>query len=146
LEPVLCAEGLKKIKRWQLTVRLDTDPRFTLDQATAAFSNAEYLEIRVWQSMFDGCDSSVLKLFTGIRGVGIAKVSGCADPELARWLEGRMMRPLEEKGIEGDIEEVCGYKGETEARCTRRCRRVGGDGKWFGGMEAERDVWTFGNK
>jgi hypothetical protein len=74
--------------------------------------------------MFDGCDDSVLRLFTGVRGVQVARVTGCADPALARWLEERMMMPIE-KEMEGE----CTCEGEKE---------------WVGGMG--RDVWTFGGR
>lgn len=118
--PVVDKSSIAKIKRWQLSIRLDTDPRFDVAQATAAFSGAEYLEIRVWQSMFDGADSSVLQLFTGIRGVKVARVIGCADAALARWLEGSMMQAPEQEDC------VMSEPGRD----------------WFGG----KDVWTFGNR
>ena len=121
--PIVCPSVLAKIKRWQLTIRLDTDPRFTMAQATAAFSGAEYLEIRVWQSMFDACDSTVLGLFMCVRGVKVARVHGSTNPELASWLEDRMMAPIE----------------KSDARC---CKEVSVGSEWFGG----RDVWTFGNR
>lgn len=122
-------------------MRLDTDPRFSAQQAAAAFSGAEYLEIRVWQSMFDGCDASVLRLFLGVRGVRVARVTGSVNAELARWLERRMMSPVE-KSVEG---EVCGCKGERELRCTGCGKKVMLEeeerkGEWFGG----RDAWSFG--
>ncbi|KAF1943767.1 hypothetical protein EJ02DRAFT_121526 [Clathrospora elynae] len=141
-KPIINPAAVANIKRWQLTLRLDTDPRFTLEQATAAFSGVEYLEIRVWQSMFDGCDSSVLRLFTGVRGVKVAKVSGSVDQELARWLEGRMMMPIEEN-IE---EEYCQCENKREVTCGQCCKKVhGGVGsEWFGG--SGRDAWTFGNR
>jgi hypothetical protein len=122
-KPLLNGERVGKIRRWQLTMRLDTDPRFSAKQAKEAFSGAEYLEIRVWQSMFDGADCSVLKLFVGVRGVRVARVTGSVEAELARWLEGRMISPLEE--------ECCEDRG-----------RVMGE-EWFGG---EREAWAFGNR
>ncbi|KAF2688310.1 hypothetical protein K458DRAFT_242488, partial [Lentithecium fluviatile CBS 122367] len=94
-KPVLYAPLTTMITRWQLCLRLDTDPRFAFEQATAAFSGAEYLEIRVWQAQFEACDYAVLKLFTGVRGVQVARVGGSVDPKLARWLEDLMMKPLE---------------------------------------------------
>ena len=125
---------IAKIRRWQLTIRLDTDPRFSAEQATAAFSGAEYLEIRVWQSMFDGADCSVLKLFLGVRGVKVAKVGGSAESGLARWLEARMM---------SDEEDVCRcgiVVGDLE--CEKCREREGTDEDWFGG----RNAWQFGNR
>jgi hypothetical protein len=129
-KPVLSQTGIAKIHRWQLELRLDIDPRFTSSQATAAFSGAEFFEIKVWQSMFDGADNSVLKLFTEVRGVGVARVTGCDDEGLARWLEARMMMPIEE--------------GESRSEGCCQCgSKVGGDMTWFG---AARDPWTFGNR
>ncbi|KAF2848145.1 hypothetical protein T440DRAFT_481213 [Plenodomus tracheiphilus IPT5] len=139
-QPVVDPNSIAKISRWQINMRLDTDPRFTAQQATAAFSGAEYLEIKVWQSMFDGCDASVLRLFLGVRGVRVARVNGSVDLELARWLEEKMMGPVEIK-VEG---ECCGCKGERELRCTG-CGKVAVENpgsEWFGA----RDAWTFGNR
>lgn len=137
--PVVCPSVLSKIKRWQLSIRLDTDPRFTMNQAKEAFSGAEYLELRVWQSMFHGCDCSVLKLFMGIRGVEVAKVEGSVEPELARWLERRMMMPIEEE----KKEDVCGCsKMDRDVRCGGCCKKIETAHEWFNG----RDVWTFGNR
>ena len=129
-KPILSQSGIAKINRWQLELRLDIDPRFTSSQATAAFSGAEFLEVKVWQSMFDGADNSHLRLFTGVRGVGVAKVTGCDDEGLARWLEARMMMPIEQ--------EV-----KNEGGCCQCGNKVGGDMTWFG---AARDPWTFGNR
>ena len=137
--PVVCPSVLSKIKRWRLTIRLDTDPRFTASQATNAFSGAEYLEIRVWQSMFDGCDSSVLSLFTGVRGVKVARVCGSADSELAKWLEVRMMQPIEKRNEWGCC---CCDRDRSEARCGQCDKEVNGRSDWFGG----RDAWTWGNR
>ena len=129
-KPILSPTNVAKITRWQLELRLDTDPRFTSSQATAAFSGAEFLQVKVWQSMFDGADNSVLKLFTGVRGVGVAKVTGCDDEGLARWLEKRMMMPVEEEeSREGGCCQ-CGKKADEEM-------------EWFG---VTRDAWTFGNR
>ncbi|KAF2826002.1 hypothetical protein CC86DRAFT_370828 [Ophiobolus disseminans] len=142
-KPVLYPTVIAKIKRWQLIIRLDTDPRFSAAQATAAFSGAEFLEVRVWQSMFDGADSSVLKLLLGIRGVGVARLSGSVEPELARWLEERMMAD-----VEMEEEDVCrcgnesGVKRCGDCKGTIRNEEVVVGKEWFGG----RNAWQFGNR
>lgn len=138
-KPVVCPSAVSKIKRWQFSIRLDTDPRFTMNQAKEAFSGAEYLEIRVWQSMFHGCDSSVLQLFMGIRGVEVAKVGGSVEPALAKWLEKRMMMPIEEEKKEDPC--TCS-KIDRVVRCGCCSRKIETNHEWFNG----RDVWTFGNR
>ncbi|KAF2188954.1 hypothetical protein K469DRAFT_702648 [Zopfia rhizophila CBS 207.26] len=139
--PVLYKTVTSKIQRWSLSLRLDIDPRFTLEQATAAFSGAEYLEIHVWQAQFEACDYSVLKLFTGVRGVKIARVGGSVDRELAEWLEGLMMLP-ERRGVREEM-RVCdccpGFEGRSEILCGRCYKKV----QWVGG---EWDVWKFGGR
>ncbi|KAF1924183.1 uncharacterized protein M421DRAFT_73088 [Didymella exigua CBS 183.55] len=140
--PLLYPTVLSKIKRWQLTIRLDTDPRFTAAQATAAFSGAEFLELKAWQSMFDGCNAAVLKLFTGIRGVKFARVVGSVDEELARWLGERMMSSLCEDGAL----EWCECKGERYARCEGCEKRVRLDRNGAGAWGDEEDAWRFGNR
>jgi hypothetical protein len=137
-KPVLYPAMIAKIKRWQLTLRLDTDPRFSAEQATAAFSGAEYLEIRVWQSMFDGADCSVLKLFLGVRGVKVAKVAGSVETGLARWLEARLVRDGD-----GGEEDLCRCDEASRSMVCAGCgKSVGNDGEWFGG----RNAWQFGNR
>ncbi|USP81940.1 hypothetical protein yc1106_09214 [Curvularia clavata] len=113
LKPLLSPTAIAKIRRWHVSLRLDTDPQFTEAQATKAFSGAEYLEIQAWQSMFDGCDDSVLGLFKGVRGVKVAKVTGCVEEGVARWLESRMVLPVEEEKEEemGEVGQTCGGYG-----------------------------------
>lgn len=96
--------------------------------------------------MFDGADCSVLKLFLGVRGVKVARVTGSVDSELARWFEGRMMQ---EENVEE--EGVCGCGNESGVvRCGdcngRICvgEELGEGKKWFGGMG--RNAWQFGNR
>lgn len=138
-KPVLYPTVLCRIKRWQLTLRLDTDPRFTMAQVTAAFSGAEFLDIRVWQSMYDGADSSVLKLFVGVRGVKVARVGGSVSMELAKWLEERMMMEKEEG------EDLCTCGNESGIIRCGDCKNqvdMDGVGRWF----SERNAWQFGNR
>ncbi|KAF2468776.1 uncharacterized protein BDR25DRAFT_175385, partial [Lindgomyces ingoldianus] len=106
--PVLYPSVTGKIRRWQISLRLDTDPRFTAQQARAAFSGAEYLEIRVWQAQFEACNWDVLKLFLGVRGVQVARVGGSVDLELSEWLEKVMMGAEDMKsGKQGCGEPGC---------------------------------------
>ncbi|KAI4857897.1 hypothetical protein E4T45_00597 [Aureobasidium sp. EXF-8846] len=88
--------GRWKIKRWYIYLRLDIDARFTAEQLEQAFSDAEELEIEYFQPAYGYGDNGTLKLFEGIRGVGLAKViggSGC-DAEYARSLEAMLMTPM----------------------------------------------------
>ncbi|KAF9700297.1 hypothetical protein EKO04_001969 [Ascochyta lentis] len=142
--PILHPAALRRITRWQLTVRLDTDPRFSGAQAAAAFSGAEFFELRVWQSVFDGCGAGVLRLFTGVRGVGVCRVRGSVEEGLARWLERVMMAPLvEEKRGEGGW---CRCQGERYVRCEGCEGRVWLDGNGAGVWMDEGDAWRFGNR
>lgn len=94
-QPITEGPGRWKIKRWYIYLRLDVDARFTAEQLEQAFSGADELEIEYFQPAYGYGDSSTLKLFESIRGVGLAKViggSGC-DPKYARALEGMLMSP-----------------------------------------------------
>lgn len=143
LKPLLAPAAIAKIRRWHVSLRLDTDPQFTAAQATRAFSGAEYLEIHAWQSMFDGCDDGVLRLFMGVRGVGVAKVTGCAEGAVARWLEERMMMPLEEE-VKKEEEERCRCVNAICASCGKKTGCEARKTLWFG--QSEKDLWTFGNR
>lgn len=142
LKPIVNAAAIAKISRWHLDLRLDTDPRFTETQATRAFSGAEYLEIHAWQSMFGGCDDSVLALFKGIRGVKVARVTGCAEPEVARWLEEKMMTPLEEQQQGDQDVEMCCCANGVCGKCGEKMGEA--EMQWF--QRNGSDVWTFGNR
>jgi hypothetical protein len=53
--------------------------------------------------MFAGSDLGILRLFEGVRGVKVAKITGNVGREYKRWLEGAMMtsegqRVMEWKG------------------------------------------------
>lgn len=139
--PVVSGAALGLISRWTLTLRLDTDPRFSARAAKEAFSGAEFFELRVCQSMFDGCGAGVLRLFVGVSGVKCARVRGSVEEGLARWLEGRMMRPL------GEWEEdECACAGERRLRCEGCNGRVWLDRNGAGVWEGEGDAWRFGNR
>lgn len=141
---MIAASALALISRWTLTLRLDTDPRFSAQAAKEAFSGAEFFELRVWQSMFDGCGAGVLKLFMGVRGVKCARVRGSVEEGLARWLEGRMMRPLVGEGEEEGYK--CACAGERVVRCEGCNGRVLLDRNGAGVWEGEGDAWRFGNR
>jgi hypothetical protein len=134
-KPVLYPSVISLISRWQICLRLDIDPRFTAAQTAAAFSGAEYLEIRVWQAQFQACDYAVLKLFTAVRGVQFARVGGDVDADLARWLEERMMLPRE-KACQS--EEVCLWKGVGEVLCGRCYDKVSSFGT--GGLRLQEVI------
>jgi len=129
--PVLDPNLTSLITRWQICLRLDTDPQFTFGQATKAFSGAEYLEVRVWQAQYEACDYAVLKLFMGIRGVKVARVGGSVDVKLAGWLEELMMRPQEKMegglcGCEEDGGDVCAeWEQRREVLCGRCYKKLG---------------------
>jgi hypothetical protein len=124
--PVLYPSVTALITRWHICLRLDTDPQFTLPQATTAFSGAELLEIRVWQAQFGACDNTALKLFTGVRGVLVARVGGSVDVELATWLEDLMMSPMGQ-----DVQKPCECEtewGQTDEVLCGRCYKKLGAG------------------
>ncbi|KAH7394631.1 hypothetical protein BKA66DRAFT_388132, partial [Pyrenochaeta sp. MPI-SDFR-AT-0127] len=93
VKDIIYPDGLSRIKRWQITIRLDIDPRFDLNQCTSAFSGAEYLEIYAWQAASNCAAEAVLGLFEGIRGVRVARVRGSVDVGWRLWLESCMTRP-----------------------------------------------------
>ncbi|PSN66041.1 hypothetical protein BS50DRAFT_574517 [Corynespora cassiicola Philippines] len=141
-KPVAHQRVNSQISRWQISLRLDIDPQFTFEQATEAFSGAEYVEVRVWQAQFEACDYQVLKLLTGVRGVQVARVGGSVEPELAAWLEESMMRPMEEKEKETGVCACApgcpGFEARPEILCGRCYNKVGVE--W---IEKEWDLWRF---
>ena len=93
--PVTSLALIAMIKRYHIYVRLDCDPRFTVETARDAFTGMEELTVEVFQSQFGSSDYTVLRLFEEIRGVKRAKVFGSvtAFPEYICWLENAMMSP-----------------------------------------------------
>lgn len=87
------------ISRYHIRVRLDCDPNFSIQKATAAFSGIEELTIEVFQAQFGSSDYKVLKLFEGIRGVKNVKIYGSTTqfPEYIRWLREVLMLPVGEE-------------------------------------------------
>ena len=90
--PISNASVTKRIVRWNITVRLDVDQRFSEEDATAAFTGAEELTIRATEPAWRSAGNAALMLFQGVRGVGKARVEGSVDREFAEGLEERMMR------------------------------------------------------
>ncbi|MCJ1418867.1 hypothetical protein MMC32_005218 [Xylographa parallela] len=96
------------IRRWRISVRLDTDPNWSKRQVTDAFSGVEELSVDVWEASFGASGVRVLEGFWGVRGVGKARVRGCVERGMGRWLEGVMES---EMGA-----EVAGWGGEEGER------------------------------
>jgi hypothetical protein len=89
--PVTCAANIRRIKRWYVQVRLDTDAGFSRAQISHAFSGAVELEVEVWHAMYAAADLTVLRLFEGVRAVRRARVGGGVERSYAAWLESVMM-------------------------------------------------------
>jgi Fe-S cluster assembly ATPase SufC len=81
------------IRKWYISLRLDTDPRLRARDVEAAFSGCDSLEVEVWQAMFASADMRVLKLFEGVRDVSKVKVHGSVGRRYSDWLERCMMSP-----------------------------------------------------
>ena len=89
--PLTAPALIALIRRFRISVRLDVDPVWSKEAVAKAFSGLEMLEIEVWQASFGSCGVGVLEAFGAVRGVAIAKVSGCVSGGFARWLEALMM-------------------------------------------------------
>ncbi|KAI9711754.1 MAG: hypothetical protein M1820_001899 [Bogoriella megaspora] len=100
--PIRHTNVAKRIRRWWLHVRLDTDARYTAEEVEAAFNGCEELRVDVWQAQYASCGYEVLERFEGVRGVRRARVEGSVERGFGEWLEGRMMMPMGwEVGKEG---------------------------------------------
>ncbi|KAF2238833.1 hypothetical protein EV356DRAFT_563533 [Viridothelium virens] len=93
----------RRIRRWWVHVRLDTDPAWEAAEVCAAFDGCEELEVEVFQAQFASCGYAVLRRFEGVRGVRTARVCGSVEEGFARWLEGVMMSGVGER-VEGHDE------------------------------------------
>lgn len=101
--PILQLAAIKRISRFYLRVRLDTDPRYTASQVQESFNGVEELDIEVFQSMFDSCSFAKLSLFEGLRDIKKAVVRGSVgDGRYAAWLANSMMLPM---GTEAVLDE-----------------------------------------
>lgn len=96
--PLLAPSCVSQVRHWRIVVRLDCDVRFSVEAARRAFNGAETLVVEAEQSMFKGAGYGVLLALEGVRGVKVARVKGGVDPDIARWLEGRMMSDEEWDG------------------------------------------------
>lgn len=94
-KPICTPEIGRRIRRWYVAVRLDTDARFKEEEVTLAFSGAEELEVEATEAMFRSAGNGILMLFKGVRGVGTARVHGSVADDFARWLESSMMTPID---------------------------------------------------
>ncbi|MCJ1380042.1 hypothetical protein MMC17_003145 [Xylographa soralifera] len=92
------------IRKWRISVRLDTDPNWSKRQVTDAFTGVEELRVDVWEASFGAAGVRVLEGFWGVRGVGKARVRGCVERGMGSWLE-RVMQS--ETGA-----EVAAWNGE----------------------------------
>lgn len=97
--PITQPYPVSLIRRFHLTLRLDCDPGFTADAATAAFSGRDALTLHLTQSSFLGVGCANLRLFEGVRGVRRVKIGGSTTGFEAyiAWLEGVMMA---DKGVD----------------------------------------------
>lgn len=93
--PITSLGLIAMIKRYHIYVRLDCDPRSTVEAARDAFTGMEELTVEVFKSQFGSSDYTVLRLFEEIREVKRARVFGSitAFPEYICWLENAMMSP-----------------------------------------------------
>lgn len=100
--PIRCAEPVRLIRRYHLTVRLDCDLPFTKEAATEAFSGIEALELYLVQSVFLGVGGTNLRAFEGVRGVGRVVITGSTTgiEGYVEWLRGVMQS---ERGV--DVKE-----------------------------------------
>ncbi|KAI1423031.1 hypothetical protein F5Y12DRAFT_759848 [Xylaria sp. FL1777] len=91
--PVRSAPLAALVTRFRVRLRLDAEPQFARDAATAQFSGKSELVIEAWQTEWRAAGPDALRLFEGVRGVGAARVTGSTSgfEDYARWLERAMM-------------------------------------------------------
>ncbi|KAI0532674.1 hypothetical protein GGR58DRAFT_489442 [Xylaria digitata] len=91
--PVRNASLASLVTRFRVRLRLDAEPQFGRDEATAQFSGKSEVVIEAWQAEWRGAGPDSLRLFEGVRGVRTARVTGSTSgfEEYARWLERAMM-------------------------------------------------------
>lgn len=122
-KPICHQSVASQIRKWYINVRLDCDPNFTKEQATAAFSGVEEVEIEVYQAQYGSCDYQALMLFVDVRGVKRARVYGSVKEGFGKWLAEVMTSPAGSAALEYE------------------------DLAWQSSMAQERyDIWTHGGR
>jgi hypothetical protein len=104
---VLASTVWSSIKRWYLRVFLDTNPPWTKDALTAAFTGMDEVVLEV-DAVVAGTGYAVLRLFEGVRECQRVRIYGRTTgfEGYVRWLEGSMRAP---RGHEvGDFVECDG--------------------------------------
>ncbi|KAJ6781098.1 hypothetical protein PWT90_00679 [Aphanocladium album] len=94
--PVCAAALLPRIRRFQLTVRLDCDLPFDRRSAAAAFSGAEELHVKVSQAAFLGAGYDNLRKLEDVRGVQQLTIRGSTTgfEGYVAWLSRLMRSPV----------------------------------------------------
>jgi len=70
-----------------------------VEDARRAFNGAEELVVEAEESAFRTAGYRVLLVLEGVRGVKLARVEGSVEPDVARWLERRLMSDDEWDGL-----------------------------------------------
>ncbi|KAJ3484896.1 hypothetical protein NLG97_g6945 [Lecanicillium saksenae] len=94
--PVCAAALLPRIRRFQLTVRLDCDLPFDRRRAAAAFSGAEELYVKVTQAAFLGAGYENLRTLEDVRDVQQLAIRGSTTgfEDYVEWLSRLMQSPV----------------------------------------------------
>ena len=86
------------IRRFYLPVRLDADPAFDEERATAALNSLDELDVVAWETQYGVAGPEALRPLEAVRGGKKAKVAGdtMGFTNYARWLEQTMMKDVGE--------------------------------------------------
>lgn len=86
------------IRRFYLPVRLDADPAFDEEKATAMLNGLDELDVEAWETQYFVAGPEALKPLEAVRGVKKARVWGdtMGFTSYARWLEQTMMKAVGE--------------------------------------------------
>ncbi|KAI1283626.1 hypothetical protein F5Y07DRAFT_408862 [Xylaria sp. FL0933] len=110
LPPVRSAALTSLITRFRVRVRLDAEPQFAREAATAQLSGKSEVVVEAWQTQWRAAGPEALRVFEDVRGVRAAAITGSTGgfEDYARWLERAMMAgageyvapfPWEEDGL-----------------------------------------------